>query len=236
MDFTGKVAVITGAGMGIGKATAEKLLSMGARVAALDINEAALSALQKEHGGCMEIWVCDVSNEDRVKTVTGEVLDRMGQIDILVNNAGIFMADRMPFHRQTSDVWKKKIDINILGTLYMTQVVLEHMYARRSGRIVNLSSVAAIYGIRDMVDYSMTKGAILSFTAGLAREAGPYGVTVNAVSPGNINTKEELPEMSYLNRSGTPEECANVIAFLASDEASFVSGANYVVDGSRKKI
>ena len=126
------------------------------------------------------------------------------------------------------------LTMTLFGILLYRSV--PYMIAQRSGRIVNLASVAGIYGIRDMVDYSLTKGAILSFTTGLAREVGEYNITVNAVSPGNINTYGNLPELSYMNRSGTPEECANVIAFLASDEASFVSGSNYVVDGSRKKI
>ena len=120
----------------------------------------------------------------------------------------------------------------------MTSAVLPGMYSRGYGKIVNVGSVAATYGIINMVDYSMTKGAVVSFTAGLAREAIQHGVYVNCVSPGNIASTDvnNQPALAYIGRSGSPEECANVILFLASDDASYVSGVNYIVDGCRKKI
>ena len=236
MIFTGKVALVTGATKGIGRAVTDILIRRGGTVIAVGRNGSALEALKEEHGEKLLPFLCDVADEQAVRDLVKAAIDKTGRIYILINNAGIYMEDKAPFVQQDSSIWKKKIDINILGTLYMTHAVLPYMIAQRSGRIVNLASVAGIYGIRDMVDYSLTKGAILSFTTGLAREVGEYNITVNAVSPGNINTYGNLPELSYMNRSGTPEECANVIAFLASDEASFVSGSNYVVDGSRKKI
>lgn len=236
MDFTNKVALVTGATKGIGKATVEIMISHGAKVIATGRNEKALTELSDRYGSSILTYKCDVSDEEAVNNMVADATKKTGGIDILVNNAGIYMEDKGPFVSQTSDIWKKKVDINIFGTLYPTHAVLPQMIERRSGRIINIASVAGIYGIRDMLDYSLTKGAIISFTTGLAREVGPYNITVNAVSPGNINTYNELPELSYMNRSGTPKECANVICFLASDEASFVSGSNYVVDGSRKKI
>ena len=159
-----------------------------------------------------------------------------GGIDILVNNAGIFRAHYQPFKDQISAYWKQKIEINILGTMYCTHAVMPGMMERRYGRIINVSSVAGVYGLRNMVDYSMTKGAVIAFTKALAKELGPSNITVNAVAPGNISTYSELPELSFLGRSGTAEECANVITFLASDEASFVSGQNYQVDGCRRTM
>lgn len=236
MNFAGKVALVTGATKGIGKAVTDIFIRQGGTVIAVGRNGSALEALKEEYGEKLLSYQCDVADEQAVRDLVKAAIDKTGRIDILINNAGIYMEDKAPFVQQNSSIWKKKIDINILGTLYMTHAVLPHMIAQRGGRIVNVASVAGIYGIRDMVDYSLTKGAILSFTTSLAREVGEYNITVNAVSPGNINTYNDLPELSYMNRSGTPEECANVIAFLASDEASFVSGSNYVVDGSRKKI
>ena len=236
MNFAGKVALVTGATKGIGKAVTDIFIRQGGTVIAVGLNGSALEALKEEYGEKLLSYQCDVADEQAVRDLVKAAIDKTGRIDILINNAGIYMEDKAPFVQQNSSIWKKKIDINILGTLYMTHAVLPHMIAQRGGRIVNVASVAGIYGIRDMVDYSLTKGAILSFTTSLAREVGEYNITVNAVSPGNINTYNDLPELSYMNRSGTPEECANVIAFLASDEASFVSVSNYVVDGSRKKI
>lgn len=236
MNFAGKVALVTGATKGIGKAVTDIFIRQGGTVIAVGRNGSALEALKEEYGEKLLSYQCDVADEQAVRDLVKAAIDKTGRIDILINNAGIYMEDKAPFVQQNSSIWKKKIDINILGTLYMTHAVLPHMIAQRGGRIVNVASVAGIYGILDMVDYSLTKGAILSFTTSLAREVGEYNITVNAVSPGNINTYNDLPELSYMNRSGTPEECANVIAFLASDEASFVSGSNYVVDGSRKKI
>ena len=236
MNFAGKVALVTGATKGIGKAVTDIFIRQGGTVIAVGRNSSALESLKEEYGEKLLSYQCDVADEQAVRDLVKAAIDKTGRIDILINNAGIYMEDKAPFVQQNSSIWKKKIDINILGTLYMTHAVLPHMIAQRGGRIVNVASVAGIYGIRDMVDYSLTKGAILSFTTSLAREVGEYNITVNAVSPGNINTYNDLPELSYMNRSGTPEECANVIAFLASDEASFVSGSNYVVDGSRKKI
>ena len=133
----------------------------------------------------------------------------------------------------TSDMWKKCIDVNILGTMYTTHAVLPHMIEKHYGRIVNIGSVAGEYGISYYVDYSMTKGAINSFTIALAKEVAEYGVNVNAVLPGNIGSLGEQGdnELSFIKRRGTPEEVANVVSFLASDEASYINGSNVLVDG-----
>ena len=241
MDFTNKTALVTGAANGIGRATALLLAKGGADVAVTDINEAGLASLKAEIealGRRCFAYRCDAASEDDCRDTAAKAIADLGHLDILVNNAGIFRDGIMPFHKQTTEIWKRKIDINIYGVLYMTHAVLPHMYERRYGRIVNVASVAGIYGIRSMVDYSMTKGAILSFTYGLAREAAEYGVAVNAMSPGNIASTDNDggAALSYMNRRGEPEECAKVIAFLASDDASWVNGVNFTADGCRKKI
>lgn len=241
MKFCNKVALITGAASGIGRATAHQMAQQGADLIVTDIDTNGLITLQEEitaMGRTCHMYPCDIANETAVREMVASAVDKMGHIDILVNNAGIFREGCMPFDEQNTAIWKRKIDINIYGVLYTTHAVLPHMYAQRYGRIVNIASVAALYGIPHMTDYSMTKGAVLSFTYALAKEAAAYGVAVNAMSPGNIGSKDTDGgnSLSYLDRRGEPAECAKVICFLASDDASWVSGVNFTADGCRKKL
>lgn len=239
MDFSGKTALITGAGRGIGEACALQLARGGAQIIVNDLKAENLQELCQKLDQMNAAYLacpCDVADEAAVRAMVAKAIETFGKIDILVNNAGIFRAHYQPFKDQISAYWKQKIEINILGTMYCTHAVMPGMMERRYGRIINVSSVAGVYGLRNMVDYSMTKGAVIAFTKALAKELGPSNITVNAVAPGNISTYSELPELSFLGRSGTAEECANVITFLASDEASFVSGQNYQVDGCRRTM
>ena len=241
-DFNGKVALVTGAATGIGRAALLQLARGGATVIAVDMNEEGVKAVAEEAralGAEAYSAAVDISREDCVGRMMENLLRDCGHIDILVNNAGIWRTGRGPFAESSSAAWRQKVEVNILGTMYMTHAVLPSMIERRYGRIINLSSVAGVYGNKNMVDYSTTKAAILGFTKALAKELGEYGITVNAVSPGNINSEQEYrnnTELSFLGRSGSSDECANVITFLASDAASFVSGQNYLVDGCRKKM
>ena len=239
MDFSGKTALITGAGRGIGEACALQLARGGAQIVVNDLKAENLQELCQKLDQMNAAYLacpCDVADEAAVRAMVAKAIETFGKIDILVNNAGIFRAHYQPFKDQISAYWKQKIEINILGTMYCTHAVMPGMMERRYGRIINVSAVAGVYGLRNMVDYSMTKGAVIAFTKALAKELGPSNITVNAVAPGNISTYSELPELSFLGRSGTAEECANVITFLASDEASFVSGQNYQVDGCRRTM
>ena len=239
MDFSGKTALITGAGRGIGEACALQLARGGAQIVVNDLKAENLQELCQKLDQMNAAYLacpCDVADEAAVRAMVAKAIETFGKIDILVNNAGIFRAHYQPFKDQISAYWKQKIEINLLGTMYCTHAVMPGMMERRYGRIINVSSVAGVYGLRNMVDYSMTKGAVIAFTKALAKELGPSNITVNAVAPGNISTYSELPELSFLGRSGTAEECANVITFLASDEASFVSGQNYQVDGCRRTM
>ncbi len=243
MRFSEKTVLVTGAANGIGRAAALQFALEGASLAVTDVDADGLNTLShalEDMGTQTLASICDVSNEEAVQETVARFLKQFGKIDVLVNNAGIYRDSAPEFVDSESSQWKRKIEINILGTMYMTHAVLPDMLKRGYGRIVNLASVAGVYGIRRMVDYSMTKGAIMSFTKALAKEVTPSGVTVNAVSPGTINVtgkpEHDIPNYSFKGRSGTPEECAAVILFLASDEASYVSGQNWQVDGCRKMM
>lgn len=240
MNFTGKNAIITGAGKGIGKAIALGMASRGANLVLVDIDEVRLDGTVQEAealGVKVKKAVLNITDEALVNKVINDSIEEFGQIHILVNNAGIYTVNN--FMDTTSDMWKKCIDVNILGTMYTTHAVLPHMIEKHYGRIVNIGSVAGEYGISYYVDYSMTKGAVISFTKALAKLVGDKGITVNCVSPGSIDItggNDKMEDFSFLGRAGTPEECANLVMFVASDEASYISGQNYLVDGCRKKM
>lgn len=242
MDYQGRYALVTGASKGIGLATARLMAERNANLILVDVDEEGLNAAAeavRAEGRQALTYVCDVQDEQRVNEVVADALKKVGRIDILVNNAGIYREYAAHFADMNSDYWRKQINVNILGTMYFTHAVLGGMLENHYGRIVNIASVAGVYGIANMVPYSMTKGAIISFTVALAKEVTEQGVLVNAVSPGNISASganQIHPHLSFANRSGTPRECAEVICFLASDEASFVSGQNYLVDGCRKQM
>ena len=241
MNFNKKNAFITGAGKGIGRAIALGLAKKGANLVLIDINQDNLETTTKlaaDYGIEVLPLVLNVSDESAMRQAVAQAIDHFGQIHILINNAGI-----MPirdFETTTSTDWKQVIDVNILGTMYPTHALLPHMLEKGYGRIVNIGSVAGHYGIGYFVDYSMTKGAIIAFTKALAKSVTSKGITVNCVSPGSISAnfdgKYTSNDLSFIGRNGTPEECANLVIFLASDEASYISGQNYLVDGCRKKI
>ncbi len=239
MNFAGKCAIITGAGRGIGREVAMQMAKGNASLVLCDINEENIKAVEaeiKEFNPNVISCVFNITDESAVKDMVKKAIETFGKVDILINNAGIYNTHDLFVNSKPED-WKLKTEINIYGTLYATQAVLPGMIEQKYGRIINIGSVAGVYGITTMVDYSMTKGAIISFTKALAKEVTEYGITVNTLSPGNIAVGDyDLPDLSFAGRSGTPEECANVIVFLASNEASYVSGQNYIVDGCRKKM
>ena len=238
-NFNNKKAIITGAGKGIGRAVAIKLGKDNCDLLLVDINEDGLKEtkeLLKDFDCKVEIQVLDISNQEEVNNVVNDYINRNGKVDILINNASVYHT-HFNFVDSTIEEWKNKININILGSVYMCKAVVKNMIENKYGRIINLASVAGVYGDGGMVDYATTKGAIIAFTKSLAKEISKYNITVNAVSPGSIDVGSgDLPELSFMGRSGSPEECANLIAFLASDEASYISGQNYQVDGCRKKM
>ena len=245
MKFTGKTVLITGSAVGIGRACAIKFASEGAKVVAVDINQAELSTLEvelSEKKSSILTLTCDISDEKAVKDAFTAAKQRFGKIDILVNNAALWR-DKSSFIDSTAALWKKYLDINVMGTVYCTQAALPDMIDAGWGRVINVASVAGVYGNRNMAHYSATKGAVISMTKALAKEVATSGVTVNSVSPGNVNPIEEgrydatqESTMNYSERTGSPMENAELICFLASNEAAFISGQNIQIDGCRKKL
>ena len=239
MDFHGKTAIITGAAKGIGKAIALGFAKRGANIVICDIRKDMLLTVKEEAealGVKVKSVILDVTDEAAVKKAIQDSIAEFGQVHILVNNAGIYPS--CDFINSNSSAWKKVIDVNILGTMYPSHAILPHMIEKQYGRIVNIGSVAGVYGISYFVDYSTTKGAVISFTKALAKVVADKGITVNCISPGSIDVTGHNPmsEHSFTGRAGTPEELANAVIFAASDEASYMNGQNILVDGCRKKL
>lgn len=238
-SFENKNAVITGAAKGIGRAIAVKLATDNCNLLLIDVDEEGLKkteALLKKYGVNVKTKILDISNEQEVYNAIDEHIAVHKKIDILINNASIYH-NHSSFRNCDIDEFKSKVNINIMGTVYMCKAVIENMIENEYGRIINIASVAGVYGDGGMVDYATTKGAIIAFTKSLAKEFSIFGINVNAVSPGTIDVGSgDLPEHSFIGRSGTPEECANLVVFLASDESSYISGQNYLVDGCRKRM
>ena len=244
----GKVAVITGAASGIGRATAVLFAREGARLVLADLQEAQLEetlALIKKEGGEAAIKRVDVSIEQEVKDLIDLGLQTYGQIDILCNNAGI-TGQLTGLEEQEAEDWKKVLEVNLLGAVLATKHVARPMQERRSGAIVNTASVAGIRSGAGGNAYSASKAALINFTQTSACDLGGHNVRVNAVCPGLIETKMTQPVFDYarakgkedklgsrceLRRYGRPEEIATAILFLASDEASFITGQALAVDG-----
>lgn len=245
MRFENKIALITGAAVGIGRATALCMAQQGASLALLDMDADELQAVAEEcrqlHAQA-ECWPCDISDEDRVKQVISEAEARFGKIDILVNNAGIWRCFTS-FLDTPSETWRRYFDVNVLGTANVTRAVLPGMVKRQYGRIINVASVVGVYGKTNMAQYAASKAAIINFTQSLAREVAELGVRVNCVSPGTVSTSKnpdidfvEPMEKCYMQRTGSARENADLICWLAGDESGYLSGQNILLDGCRKII
>ncbi|NLK43893.1 MAG: 3-oxoacyl-ACP reductase FabG [Tissierellia bacterium] len=242
MRLLDKVAIITGGARGIGEATAKKFIKEGAKVVIGDINEEDIERTVneiKEIGGQAAGIYVDVTKMDSVNRMIEFTLEKFGKLDILVNNAGITMDSTLL--KMTEDQWDKVIDVNLKGVYNCGQAAAKVMVEQGSGVILNASSVVGLYGNFGQTNYAATKWGVIGMTKTWAKELGRKGVRVNAVAPGFIATPmvKKMPEKvinmmkekAPLQRLGEPEEIANAYAFLASDEAAFVTGAVLEVTG-----
>jgi 3-oxoacyl-[acyl-carrier protein] reductase len=242
MRLKDKVTLITGAGQGIGKTTALEFAKEGAKLVLCDIVEDTVNQVLSELADheCEAIAIqMDVTKSDDVNDAIKKTLDRFGRIDCLINNAGI-TADSTLL-KMTEEAWDRVIDINLKGVYKMGQAVAKVMAEQKEGVILNASSIVGVYGNFGQTNYAATKWGVIGMTKTWAKELGRKGVRINAVAPGFIATEmiEKVPEKvvnmmkekSPLNRLGTPLDVANVYKFLASDEASFITGAVISVDG-----
>ena len=238
----GKVCLITGAGQGIGEATALKFAREGAVVIACDLKQEQVEAVAQAcrvAGAQAEGHVMDVTNRTQIDAVVAQVLAAHGRIDVLVNNAGITQDARL--QKMTLEQFDRVIDVNLRGVFHCAQAVAGHMTEQGSGVILNASSVVGLYGNFGQTNYAAAKFGVIGFTKTWARELGAKGVRVNAVAPGFIKTPmiatvpdkvlDDLAQKVPLKRLGQAEEIANAYAFLASDEASYITGAVIEVDG-----
>lgn len=248
MRFENKVAIITGAASGIGRAVAQRLASEGARVALVDVNMDGLAACAATLPDASKVWyrAVDISREDEVEKCVADVLTTFGRIDVLCNNAGIAGGDYSKITETDTVAWHQILNVNIMGAVHFTKYAARSMREQHSGAIVNTASVAGVRSGAGGNAYSASKAAVISLTMTTACDLGEWNIRVNAVCPGLIETgmtqpifdgarargnEDKIGQLNPMTRGGVPIEIANAALFLASDEASYVNGQAIVVDG-----
>lgn len=244
----GKACIVTGAGSGIGKATAERFAKEGASVLCVDINADAVAETVeqiRDAGGVAEAMTADISVRSQVQAFTAKCVDTYGRLDVLINNAGVNLPG--VFHEAPDDVIDRTLNVNVKGSMYASQAAIPHMLKQGKGSIVNLSSVNGLVSEPFLAIYSASKGAIVMLTRGIALDYAKQGIRCNCVCPGWVDTPinyahaemlggldkvyETLDSIQPIGRPGEPSEIANLILFLASDESSLMTGSVVTADG-----
>lgn len=243
-DLSNKCALVTGASGGIGGAIAKALYSQGSKVALSGTRVEPLRALAEELGDRAYVVPCNLSDVDAVKALSKSAADQMGGIDILVNNAGI-TRDNL-FMRMSDEDWQQVLDINLTSTMHLMKSVMRTMMKQRFGRIINITSIVGVTGNAGQVNYAASKAGMIGMTKSFAQEIASRGITANCIAPGFIETAmtAELPEAVIKNmlgsipqgRMGNADEIAATVAFLASNEASYITGQTLHVNGGMAMI
>jgi NAD(P)-dependent dehydrogenase (short-subunit alcohol dehydrogenase family) len=248
MRLKGQVGIITGSGSGIGQATALLFAEEGAKVVVVDVDrtlgQETLTRIREQGGECLFVNA-DISKEEEVKGMVEETRRTFGTVDILVNNAAVFVLKGL---EATVEDWQRSLSVNVIGTALCSKYAVEEMKNRRRGAIVNLGSISSFVAQPEFITYSATKAAIVQMTRNMAMDLAPFNIRVNCVCPGSILTpicysvveragitlqefEAQQGPLHLLNRLGQPREVANAILFLASGEASFITGTPLMVDG-----
>src|SRR3989440_992900 len=241
--FEGQVALVTGGGQGIGQAIALRFAREGADVALVDVNRETVEAVGREVQGLgrrAAVRVADISDYFEIQAAVEELAAELGRLDVLINNAGV--EKRAPFLEIRQEDWQRQLDVNLSGTFYCTQAAAREMAKRRYGRIVNISSVAGLIGPIDLAAYGVSKAGVIGLTRAAALDLADYGITVNCIAPGPIETElmlgawtaealRERPQHGAIARFGTADEIAHVALFLASEDSGFITGVTVSVDG-----
>lgn len=239
LDFTGKTVLLTGATGGIGRQIAKKFHAQGATLALTDMNQERLEELKSQLGDRVFVYTANLTDSESLNQLVKKAQADMGKIDILINNAGI-TKDGLSM-RMTDDQWQAVLDINLTAGFKLSRAVMPGMMKNRFGRIISMASVVGVMGNAGQANYAASKGGLISMTKCLARELASRGITANCIAPGFIQTpmtdvlsdevKKELLRNVPMGRLGTAEDIANAVLFLASEEASYITGQTLNING-----
>ena len=243
-SLNNKIAIVTGASQGIGKIIAFELANSGAYVACISRNKKAIESIVKKitiNGGQASSFACDISDSDTFSTIIRKIIKENSRIDILVNNAGITKDSLLM--RMSIEQWDDVINTNLKGAFHCTKAVLRYMMKNKFGRIINITSIVGLTGNAGQANYAASKSGLIGMTKSIAKEVASRGITANCIAPGWIETSmtEKLSEemksefLSHIpvGRIGSPDDIANAVIFLASDEAGYITGQTITVDGGR---